>query len=146
MERTPYIGNEIRTDGYYYSNKYPNSESIGVALFYKNGFCIYLIGSFGTPQMIEEKVLLNQDFISKMYNEPHSLGVFRVTNKNNIEMETFMGRGFTNTYHTYGHIINDTTFIITKTKGIEREETDTNLKFKFKKFSPKPDSTCVHIK
>jgi hypothetical protein len=61
MKKTPYLGDELRVDGYYYSNpRYANV--IGIAVFYKDGFCIHSWGkvtSQDTLSYIENEILLN---------------------------------------------------------------------------------------
>ena len=45
MKKTPYFGDELRIDGYYYSDalhdQYASKDNINVAVFYRDGFCIY---------------------------------------------------------------------------------------------------------
>ena len=59
MTKTPYPGNELRVDGFYYST--PTSEKdIGIAVFYKNGVCIHMftrIDSHDTLDFIENEIL-----------------------------------------------------------------------------------------
>jgi hypothetical protein len=151
MKKTPYTGNELRIDGYYYSSprydQYTNETSINVAVFYKDGFCIYTNGrppNLDTLGYIENDILLNTAFIAKLKNAPGNIGVFQIMNPN-IVIEAWGDRTATGSY--YGEIINDTTFIINKAvnngTGKSRSE---NLTYRFVQFSPKPDSTNNYVR
>ena len=44
MSRMPYVGNELRTDGYYYSTIPDYSDpTIGVIVLYRNGVCMEML-------------------------------------------------------------------------------------------------------
>ncbi len=45
MSRMPYVGNELRTDGYYYSSdmKGYDRPTVGVIVLYKNGVCLEML-------------------------------------------------------------------------------------------------------
>ena len=146
MQRKPYSGTDLKIDGYYYSEPIWD-KTIAVSIFYQNGVSILTFFSVGkdTLQSIKEKLFHNEEFLSTMGSEPHSIGVFTINNKS-LEMENFVGRGFKHTYRTYGEIINDSTFIVRKFVGFNGGEEYWNAKFRFKKFSPKPDSTSVYIR
>ena len=144
MQRKPYLGTNLKIDGYYYSEPmWKEKESFAVAVFYRNGVSMLVFLEMG--QSPERDFLLNESFISDMKSKPHSLGVFSI-NSHSLEMENLIGRGFRHTYKSYYEIINDSTFVMKRFIGIEGSESFHNLKFKFKKFSPKPDSTSVYIR
>jgi hypothetical protein len=146
MQKTPYIGDELRVDGYYYSNPYYEND-ICVAVFYRDGFCIHTrITPNGrdTLSYIENEILLNDKYISKLKNDPAHIGVFRIINSD-IEFEIWEYRSWI--FSHFGEIVNDTTFISNKRKSHSTNKTYTeNLTYRFKQFSPKPDSTNVYIK
>ena len=146
MQRKPYLGTDLKIDGYYYSDSPIWDKTIAVTIFYRDGVSIlvFIYAEQDIFQSIEKKFLYNQDVLSKIRNEPYGVGVFTINNKS-LEMENFVGRGFKHTYHTYGEIINDSTFIVRKFVGFNGGEEYWNAKFRFKKFSPKPDSTSVYI-
>ena len=146
MQRKPYLGTDLKIDGYYYSDSPIWDKTIAVTIFYRNGTSILIFINVEQDifQSIEKKFLYNQEVLSKIKNEPYGIGVFTINN-NSLEMENFIGRGFKHTYKSYYEIINDSTFIMKRFIGIEGSETSHNLKFRFKKFSPKPDSTSVYI-
>ena len=68
MAKTPYTGNELRIDGYYYSNL-TSADDIGVAVFYRDGVCINTwvkpVNS-DTLSYIENEILINDAFINKI--------------------------------------------------------------------------------
>lgn len=152
MKREPYLGGELRIDGYYYS--LPNSHPWGGSAFFifnRNGVCMYIYTStFFSDEddlykYVEDKILLDEDFIKELKEKPHGYGVFSI-NYPNIKTETFIVRGRYNAYHNVGQILNDTTFIIHKEKGLSNKWFESNTIYHFKQFSPKPDSTNIYIK
>jgi len=151
MKKAPYFGDELRIDGYYYSNplynKYADITTIGVAVFYRDGFCIHTWGESANPDTlsyIENEILLNDALITKMKKNPSHIGAFQIM-YTDIKFETWELRNWVFTY--YGKIVNDTTFIIHK-----RMENNTgkifseNSTYRFHQFSPKPDSTNNFVK
>jgi hypothetical protein len=146
MQKTPYTGDKLRIDGYYYSNPYYENQ-VSIAVFYRDGFCIHtrIISKSGDILSdIENEILLNNKYISELKNDPCHIGVFHVINPY-IEFEVWEYRSWTFTY--FGEIVNDTTFIINKWVNNRTKETSSeNLTYRFKQFSPKPDSTNVWIK
>ena len=146
MDKTPYFGDELRIDGYYYSSieydKYRN-----VAVFYRDGFCIRIGAEPESQEIfnyIENEILLNDAFINKMKNVPTNIGLFQIMYPD-IQFEIWEYRTDPTTY--FGTIINDTTFIVNKWVNNRIKKTyEGNLTYRFKQFSPKPDSTNVYIK
>jgi hypothetical protein len=146
MKKTPYFGDELRIDGYYYSNIIYDCY-IGVAVFYRDGICIYTFAeptNQDTLNYIENEILLNEARINKMKNVPTDIGVFQIMYPN-IQFEIWEYR--TDPTSHFGKIINDTTFIINKWVNNRTKKTySENQTYRFKQFSPKPDSTNVFIK
>jgi hypothetical protein len=148
MAKTPYTGNELRIDGYYYSNL-TSADDIGVAVFYRDGVCINTwvkpVNS-DTLSYIENEILINDAFINKIKSIPTHIGVFQINTKS-IEFETWeVGRDII-TFSNYGEILNDTTFLITKQVNNDSGKSySKKLTYRFRQFSPKPDSTNTFIK
>jgi hypothetical protein len=148
MAKTPYTGNELRIDGYYYSN--PTTENnIGIAVFYRDGVCMHLFErpeSQDTLDFIENEILLNNTLMSRLWSTPSNIGVFQI-NEKSIEFETWIaGRDIT-TFSHFGEILNGTTFLLTKwTNNDQGKSYSVNLTYRFKQFSPKPDSTNNFVK
>jgi hypothetical protein len=148
MKRIPYLGDELRIDGYYYSNPNPDvGYGIGVAVFYRDGFCIHLwtdIKDQDTLNFIKDEILLNETLINKMKNDPNHIGTFQVIFPD-IQFEVWERKSITGTH--LGKIINDTTFMINKWINHESNETySKDLTYRFKQFFPKPDSTNNFVK
>lgn len=158
MQRKPYLGNELRIDGYYYSNiltvKGINyiGNHIFIAVFYRNGVC-YNIGSRDIREdesisdflgNLEREVLLDANYIKRLCSKGNTIGVFQVNNSI-LEMETLETSVFP-TFKHYGEILNDTTFILKTINSKNGKVVRENMTYKFKQLSPKPDSTCVYIK
>ena len=143
MTKTPYAGNELRIDGYYYSNQVFTDYN-GIAVFYRNGVCMNVfsrIESQDTLSFIENEILLNEALRSNFRNTPNHIGVFQI-NAKSIEFETWEAGRDIITFSNYGEILNDTTFLITKQVNNDSGKSESlNLKYRFRQFSPKPDST-----
>jgi hypothetical protein len=146
MSKESYTGDDLRIDGYYYSKR-TSAKDIGIAVFYRDGVCIH---TWGTPsdedtlQYIENEILLNNAYISKIKKIPSHIGVFQITSPE-MKFEIWEYRNTTFTH--VGSIVNDTTFIINKRVHTRTGSTySEKLTYRFKHFSPKPDSTNRFIK
>ena len=160
MDKASYTGNELRIDGYYYSDieviesNLSISKLVNFAVFYRDGFCILMAVSAkdgDIPGYIETEFLLNDSFISKWKAVPNGIGVFKIV-KADIELElwNYSGGGVGSpitTFSYYGNVLDDTTFYFRKWVNNYTNRTySKDLTFHFKPFSPKPDSTNVYIK
>ena len=154
MKKTPYFGEELRIDGYYYSNpfydKYADITTMRVAVFYSDGFCIdtqvELPKNQDTLTYIENEVLLNEVYLAKMKREPLYIGVFQIMYPD-IQFESWQFRSWT--VSSFGVIVNDTTFIINKHWTNFRSYktlSEYPVTYRFQQFSPKPDSTNYFVK
>ena len=145
MDKAPYTGDELRIDGYYYSDLV-YEEYIRVAVFYRDGFCIhtsFVPKTQDTLTNIENEILLNDAYISKLKNSPSHIGVFRIINPD-IEFEAWEYRNTTISH--FGKIINDTTFVINKRINRRNNAVLTeNRTYKFKQFDAKPDSISKYV-
>lgn len=148
LSKTSYTGDELRIDGYYYSN-IVFTDRIGIAIFYRDGFCINTwvkpVNS-DTLSYIENEILLNSAFINKIKSIPTHIGVFQI-NAESIKFETWEAGRDIITFSNYGKILNDTTFLITKQVNNDSDKSySETLIYRFRQFSPKPDSTNTFIK
>ena len=145
MDKAPYTGNELRIDGYYYSGV-TSGGSIAVSVFYRDGFCIHTRfkpESQDTLTDIENKILLNDKYISNLKNSPSHIGVFRIIDSD-IEFEAWEYRN--QTFSHYGEIVNDTTFIINERKDNRTGKVYKEiLTYRFKQFDAKPDSISKYV-
>lgn len=143
MSRVPYTGNELKINGYYYSNL-TSSNDIGLAMFYRNGVCMFMytrIESQDTLSYIENEILLNDELMSECWSTPNHIGVFRI-NAGLIEFETWEAGRDIITFSSSGVILSDTSFLLTEQVNNESGSSSSlNLKFRYNEFSPKPDST-----
>ena len=152
MQRIPYTGSELRTDGYYYhqTDKY----ICDIIFLYRNGIIIRAFWHWDINNPIED---FEQDII-KRYNElhksQHEWGVFQVKD-DKIEYEMFTGPGLVfcgmAVYRSLGYIENDTVFSIkqilqTHSCGASPIFSTPDNKYYFRSFSQKPDSTNSWIK
>lgn len=90
--------------------------------------------------------MLNDALISRLMNTPTHIGVFQI-NTESINFEIWeAGRNIT-TFSHFGKILNDTTFLLEKRiNNIINKTFTENLTYRFKQFSPKPNSTNNFIK
>ena len=149
MSRMPYVGNELRTDGYYYSTIPEYSDpTIGVIVLYRNGVCMEMLlsGVSGADNKNIEKKLLNKDLMARFFNRPDGIGVFRINN-NRFEMETWRKIWDTITFSYWGEILNNTTLLIKEMRDNDSGKTFVEKRYyHFKPFAHKPDSTNNFIK
>ena len=147
MSRTPYNGDELRIDGYYYSDA-TSSDLVGLGVFYRDGVCIHFLfkpETADTLNFIENEFLLNAEFIENAKNRPNWIGVFNI-NGTSLDYETFETARNTNTRSYFAEIINDTTFVLQKeVDNLTGNIFEENITYRFKEFSPKPDSTNMFI-
>ena len=142
IERTPYIGNELRIDGYYYMAW---EDMIYPMFFYQNGI-ILDGGGFPINEVVErETEYKNGTFYSHVKEIKYSWGVF-IIEGNKISFERwYPSEPPLGAYVRAGDIINDTTFKITEVyrmqNGNKTEVKTLNETYYFKQLSPKPDST-----
>ena len=152
LKQTPYTGNELQIDGYYYHIEQQSNGTnkiIYIYCFYRNSVLLSMGG--GAYSFEEADEYIRKNFIegSRSPNYEYlSWGLFAVVNKN-IKFERYYPQeGLIRwTYVREGKILNDTTFHITtiyRSDGTERREE--NEIYHFRKFSPKPDSTNNFIK
>ena len=149
LTKAGYTGNQLRTDGYYYS---VDEDYLYLTVLYRDGFCIHTFthkpNDFGLDALnYLEKRLLNDDYISKIKKIPLNIGIFKIENID-IEIEIWndagriIGGDILNTFSYYGKILNDTTFFVYKSVDNEDDKTYTeDLTYHFVKYDSKPDST-----
>ncbi len=140
IEKSPFTGNQLRTDGYYYT-RFDNIYS--VYFFYSDG--IVLSGGFVYEDELEEYEMGYKDgsFVASIRNNKLYWGGFAIDlERILIEKWYPSSGGGMPVFRQEGEIQNDTTFIITKSvRPKTGEEKELNEVYHFKAFSPKPDST-----
>ena len=138
IKKTPYNGNELRIDGYYYRQLPPDKYK--VFFFYRNGVMIYHIYILTDLQQVEDKI---PSIYEEIKDDKLSWGVFEISG-NKIQYSswsTSVGGGLP-AFKSIGMIENDSSFRISNS-GIDRDGNnfEANDLYHFRKFSPKPDST-----
>jgi len=139
IERTPYIGNELRIDGYYYEMG-KNGQIWNTFFFYRNG----LVLNGGSSNINETLEDLDNNFVSEAFKNSigkYNWGVFIIDGENiTINRWTYspgLGSGLP-TLLQDGKIVNDTTFYF-------KQEEEQSF-YHFRQFNSKPDSTNNFIK
>ena len=150
IEKEPYLGNELRIDGYYYYQEDGNGSIVytHVLFFYKNG--VVFDGKSqrtGNLDTVEKYFLDGEHEVFLEYNDVWS--TFKVR-KDSLIFENWnpptVSQG-PEPILNYCEIINDTTFRVYKTKLYSQKDFDeVNLTYHFRKFDHKPDSTNNFIK
>ena len=149
IQRTDYLGDELRIDGYYYLI-YGDGNYMSETFFYRNG--MLLKGNAGLVNNIEEHEnnYSNGSFYDVVKDSKSVWGVFKVTGNKIFFEKWYPTEGPLPAYVRSGVILNDTTFHITEVYRMQNgEKTDlstTDEIYHFKQFSPKPDSTNVFVK
>jgi len=135
----PYTGNELRLDGYYYEERNDADKDIQIYIFYNNGL-IYNNG-FLKDDFIghEQEILTNPIY----YDDKHDWGIFQI-NRHLIKYETWTSTSAPGwpTIIFEGEILNDTTFVITKSHNPETDYYHSGYAvYHFRQLDFKPDST-----
>ena len=146
LTREDYTGNQIRTDGYYFSYNYQDSNIVSITIFYRNGVVIDGVG--GATLLEFEKDFSTGIFYTNKKDYKGNWGIFKVTN-NVVMIERVIASGGLRklSFVDYGEILNDTTIHIYQNKSSYGGATSVKDEtLHFKQFSPKPDSTNVFIK
>ena len=147
LPKTPYTGNELRTDGYYYYTM--NGEYFrAITFFYKNGVAFQPIGDSHSLQEVDEYVLNELVGENRYHDVQWSWELFNIENDRILINYWVPPRPF-QCFFEEGTILNDTTFVIQRyyrmENGEKTEERETNKTYHFRQFSPKPDSTNMFI-
>lgn len=140
MQRKGYVGNELRTDGYYYVFK---ESTTAIYFLYRNGILLSAGGYLSYNLEAIEKVIINKDVKSKDH-----WGIF-IVDGNSIQYEKWVGStGFhASLSKSTGYIENDTTIHFTEKYISEAQATHSiDEIWHFKQFDNKPDSTNIYIK
>ena len=150
IPKTPYIGKQLRIDGYYYTiNKYDNTFDI--MFFYKNGVIMDAGGGFKINQSEDyESKFANGSFYERVKGDKTSWGLFSIQiDQMQFEHWYSSSGGPKHAYVRSGKILNDSTFHITESYRMQDgNKTELSAKdevYHFKKFSPKPDSVNVFV-
>ena len=114
--------------------------------FYKNGIVLYGGGEIQSEFSSLEERYRNGEFYESIKDSKIWWGVYQIEG-NEIRFERwYPGHRPYNTFLNTGEILNDTTFRITNSSNSDGSDSQARDElYKFKAFSPKPDSTNVFI-
>ncbi|MFT3740242.1 MAG: hypothetical protein QM786_15965 [Breznakibacter sp.] len=142
LDKTSYLGNQIKTDGYYYS-QVEGEDYYRLYVFYRDGI-VLIPGVFSNP---DEYI---SNFVAGFNKEIKDFWGLYVIEDSSISIEYYVPKMIEGmpAYLKTGDIINDTTFVITEVKrsknGSERKTISETYRYKY--FDEKPDSTNSFIK
>jgi len=149
--RTSYLGNQLKINGYYYTyvneTDSINSKYYDVLFLYNNGVAIFAGG--GIKEEMEE-MFRKEEFYNYIKNVPAAWGIFNIEN-DSIMIERPKSYGWFNSYMftLVGSIQDDSTIHIIKdisSTGNGGKPKIINQLYRFREFTPKPDSTNVFVK
>ena len=144
--KTPYTGNQLRIDGYYYRND--NGVLNYLYCFYRNGVVLYLGSGYAYSDLpaLEQK-LKDGTYYNSVKNNKTCWGVYQIQN-NNIKFDKWSTSsvGGMPAYDYSGNIVNDTVFKITRVMRVNKSDINQTLdEYDFKHCLYKPDSTNSFI-
>ena len=147
LPKQPYLGNELRTDGYYYYTM--DSEYFrSITFFYRNGVVFQPIGDAHSLQEVDEYVINKLVGENSYHDVQWSWELFNIEN-DRILINYWVPPKPHQCYIEEGTILNDTTFVLQRYYRMENgevtDEGNINETFHFRQFSPKPDSTNMFI-
>lgn len=146
LPKTPYTGNELRLDGYYYDIE--DEKIWSTYFFYRNGILHYGIASDTLENDLDKyDTWFASDYYSEhLRKDRRRWGLFEIYNDSIVFERWGILEGGDPVLRFSGRILNDTTFIITKCENPHSGETcQKNDLYHFRQFSPKPDSTNMFI-
>jgi hypothetical protein len=142
---SPYNGNELKTNGYYYRVSQDNMGNTAYEIYflYRNGVILY--GGFPLlSELPEREISYSNGTYHTQASNKTSWGRYDI-NGNQIRLEKWFpsSGGVAPVYMLSGTIINDTLFHLTASRESNGNNSvkTINQHFHFKQFSPKPDST-----
>jgi hypothetical protein len=140
ISQTPNNSNLLKLNGYYYYEYSGNNELIkDVYLFYRDGQIISFSISGGNGFLDLENYLVSDRFKSQIQSNKDMHGLYLIENQNLVTEKWAANESGYLVNRSEGLILNDSTFEISNTGA------SGNLLYKFKSYSPKPDSTNKFI-
>lgn len=140
LNRVPFLDSSLRIDGYYIHKE--NSIIYSSYVLYGNG----IIRFTGGVPAGEDEAYLEELFLRGLRNDQKGLwGIFLVKDSTITFERWYSSEPPLRAYINEGKILNDTTFIITKTYRKDRVTIKSEL-YRFKRFLYKPDSTNKFIR
>jgi hypothetical protein len=148
IEKTPFSGDNLKTNGYYYNIWKVNGETfVEINFLYRDGVLLHGGSDDSTSFSNLEKVYLDGIYYGNAKIRKYCWGSFLVEGDS-----IFIERWYPSSrpywaYRQSGIILNDTTYQLTRIIRVDgTENSEINRVFHFRQFSPKPDSTNNFIK
>lgn len=146
LPKTPYTGDELRTDGYYYNME--DGKIWSTYFFYRNGVLLYGAGTDTLDDNLDkyDDWFVSEAFLEYIKTNKRRWGLFEIHDDSIVFERWVMAEGGFPVLRFSGNIIDDTTFIITRSEYPHQGDVyNKNEVFHFRHFSPKPDSTNIFI-
>jgi len=144
FERQKYIGDELKTSGYY---SYEEGGIYSYIFLFNNGVTLSASASNGIDSQEELNTHLMSYNFSQLSSLPYYWGIFEV-NQGRIYFEQWISADARSypILKKEGIILSDSSFTITR-KKIEHNNTDQEVEeiYQFKHFRSKPDSISLFI-
>jgi hypothetical protein len=130
----------MKLNGYYYGISDEDSAYAQVTIFYRNGL-IYRGPSYTIVEIMNNKVDLRA-LIDRQREIKSGWGIYKVNNGNIENQSWAFSQGCKPVVVEKWEILNDSTFRITSWKNTNSDKVNAiNLTYRFRSYSPKPDST-----
>ena len=140
---TPYTGNQLKINGYYYQISNDNIIYLPF-IMYRNGVITEIANHRNTLEEMDEYIKSSYVNGTRYKNNKYLWGVFFIND--NFVIFHRLNQDYPHHENIReGIILNDTTIQIIKYSSANYE-TIQNEVYHFREFSPKPDSTNVYIK
>jgi hypothetical protein len=142
ITKTPFNGDNLKTNGYYYNIWRVKEETfVEINFLYRDGVLLHGGSDDSTSFSNLEKVYLDGIYYDNAKIRKYCWGSF-VVEEDSIFIERWYPPSPYWAYRQSGIILNDSTYKLTKIIRVDgTEESEINRVFHFKQFSPKPDST-----
>jgi hypothetical protein len=148
IEKTPFNGDNLKTNGYYYNIWKVNNETfVEINFLFRDG--VFLHGTTNDSIRIKdvEESYRSGEFYNNSSDRKYAWGTFVVEGDSIFIERWYPSERPYWAYRQSGIILNDTTYKLTRIIRVDgTEKSEINEVFHFKQFSPKPDSTNNFIK
>ena len=144
--KKPYEGMELRTDGYYFNME--DGKIWYTYFFYRNGGLLYGAGTDTLDDNLDkyDDWFVSEAFLDYIKTNKRRWGLFEIHDDSIVFERWVMAEGGFPVLRFSGNIIDDTTFIITRSEYPHQGDAYNKYEiFHFHAFSPKPDSTNMFI-
>jgi hypothetical protein len=136
-------GNQLKMNGYYYEQL---TDSVIFTRFLNTNGTVCSPGSIKINKKNYDNLYRDGAFNKKVNNIRFCWGIFKIKKDSIIIEEWLVADGLKPVFINKGKILNDTTFVITKSISKKGGEKSVKEVHHFKKFSPKMDSITKFIK